>query len=105
MPTSTVRYLRGLAAGLAFLVVPLLVAWAASADTSLVGQMMPYGFMVTVAWWLAVIAGTAVAVGNTHRMTAGVIVGVVSVVLLQGSIALLQAPEMRVETFTSLRVW
>lgn len=99
------EYLRGVASGLAFLVAPMAAAWAASADKTLVGQMIPYGFIVTVAWWLTVMLGVAVGIARSRRMGAGVIVAIVAVVLFQASTALMQAPELRMETLTSVAAW
>lgn len=99
------RYVRGIAVGCAYIVVALLLAWAASSDRTPVSWIAPYAFFITLAWWIAVTLGVAAAISSADRVSVGVIVAVLAIPAMVVSMGLMQRVEPVTESFGTYAFW
>ena len=97
--------LKGVALGTLFPAAALLVSWLLSLDTSMAGRMMPSAFISSVLWWAGVIFGVALSVDASRRLLAGVLVGVLSILLFQATMVLWAPPALREYAVGSAAYW
>ena len=96
--------IRGLVAGLAFLVVP--VGIAALAPQANDPFMTPVdGRILSIAWWFMLPLGVTAAIIRSQRMWSGIAIGAAGVVAFQLSLALLLSSSERLELLTSVAEW
>ena len=83
----------------------LLISWALSLDTSMVGRLIPSATISTVLWWAGVIFGVGLSVAASRWLWTGAIVGLLSVVLFQVTMVLLIPPALREQAIGSASYW
>jgi len=103
--TTIGRWTGGVLAGLALPASAALLAWAVSTDDSIGGALMPYGFLITVTWWVSVVLGVAGAIPIARHWAVGIVVAIGAAVLLQVSLALVADPVARAGVWTSFVSW
>lgn len=98
------QLIRGLATGLAFVIVP--VGIAALAPEANDPFMTPVdGRILSIAWWFMLPLGVTAAIIRSRRMWAGLIIGVAGVVAFQVSLALLLSVDERLALLSSPAEW
>lgn len=99
------RWARASGMGLMLPALTVGLAWAISTDDSIGGSLMPYGFLITITWWVTVVLGVAAAIPFARHWAAGVVVAVGSIVFLQVSLALVADPMAREQVMSSTASW
>lgn len=91
--------------GAAFVAAAVGLSLAAASDRTPVSWVAPYGLLVAVLWWVAVVLGVAAACSRADRLAAGSVTGALAVAGYVLSIALARPAGGRLAVLASATDW